>query len=104
MGENCGFEDWHMDCSVENGKILGFSLELSPEPYDGGALALKGVSMDAAFQSAKVEQPGDAMLFRLAPNLLHRVLPILGPNKRFAFVGWYFGDDVPDDVLLPEEA
>ena len=102
IGEDCGFEDWHMDCTAENKKILGFSLDLSPKPYEGGALALKGLSTNTPFQSAKIERLGDAMLFRLAPNLLHRVLPICGANMRFAFVGWYIGEEMPGVVLLPE--
>ena len=92
IGEDCGHEDWHQDCTPENKKVLGFSLDLSPKPYLGGELALKEAGQAQPFAVNKTENLGDALIFRLAPNLRHRVLPITGAQRRFAFVGWFLGE------------
>jgi 2OG-Fe(II) oxygenase superfamily len=80
------YDHWHND--LADNRILAMSLNLSPTPYRGGVLELYDES------SGKTEEVpntglGDALLFRLAPQLSHRVTDVEGDNPKTAFAGWF---------------
>jgi hypothetical protein len=86
--------DWHDD--VEDGRQLGFSLNLSTSEFEGGALQLRERDPERITATVYNTTPGDAVIFKLHPNVQHQVHPITGTVPRTVFAGWFrSGDDVP---------
>jgi hypothetical protein len=81
------YDSWHSDAGPD--RLLGLSIDLSPERYEGGELELRRVgSAEPLFRGAH-PRAGDAMLFRLSPDLEHRVGPVRGPRPRIVYAGWF---------------
>lgn len=86
--------DWHDD--LEDGRQLGFSLNVSTEPFEGGALQLREREPERVTATVYNTTPGDAVIFRLHSNVQHQVHPITGTVPRTVFAGWFrSGVDVP---------
>jgi hypothetical protein len=86
--------DWHDD--LEDGRQLGFSLNISMEPFDGGALQLRERNPERITATIYNNMPGDAVIFRLHENVQHQVHPITGTTPRTVFAGWFrSGADLP---------
>lgn len=81
------FDTWHDDCS--EGRRIAFSLNLSTEPYRGGLLQIRDRDTEALLHEVANTGVGDAILFRIAPGLQHRVSALEGTTPRTAFAGWY---------------
>jgi len=80
--------DWHTDVN-EEGRMVAMSVNLSPQPYAGGALELRdAITKQILFQAGPLEW-GDALLFRIADALEHRVTPVEGTAAKTAFTGWF---------------
>lgn len=79
-------DDWHND-RIED-RMVAMTVNLSGRPYDGGALEIRD---DLSGRTMKIHNPnrGDAVLFRLAPHLHHRVADVKGDNPKTAFAGWF---------------
>jgi Rps23 Pro-64 3,4-dihydroxylase Tpa1-like proline 4-hydroxylase len=79
---------WHDDLS-DTDRLLALSMNLSPEPFEGGVLTLRRKdSHEVLFEYAN-QGKGDAVLFRVAPHLQHRVSEVRGTALRMAFAGWF---------------
>lgn len=89
--------DWHRDC--EDDRLIGVSVNLTDREFEGGALQLRRASnlqstgpkvrRHALLAEVRNTGPGDAVLFRIAPDLEHRVLPVTGTVPRLAYTGWF---------------
>lgn len=83
------FIPWHTDANGR--RLLGLRVNLTREAAAGGNLQLRGRGRGrggaVAAQTIPNEGYGDATLFRIAPWLLHRVLPAQGVTCRY--VGWF---------------
>lgn len=78
-------DSWHDD--VLEGRQVALSINLSPEPYEGGIFELReGANM--LFRAANTV-PGDALLFRVRAGLKHRVTAVTGTCAKTAFAGWF---------------
>jgi hypothetical protein len=78
---------WHSD--AQDHRMVGMSINLSRGIYSGGLLQLRRCSSkDVLYQVANTG-PGDALLFRIAEDLLHRVTPVEGTVAKIAFAGWF---------------
>jgi hypothetical protein len=78
-------DSWHDD--VLEGRQVALSINLSPEPYEGGVFELReGEKM--LFRAANTV-PGDALLFRVRSGLKHRVTAVVGTRDKTAFAGWF---------------
>jgi hypothetical protein len=76
------------------------SVNLSPQVYEGGALQLKLRHSDEILQEVRNTGLGDAILFRISKDLVHRVQGVTGEHPKIAFAGWFLtGED-----LLPSMA
>ena len=77
---------WHDD-DVE-GRKVAISINLSDAPYQGGTLEIRHSS---GGPSEMVPNPGfgDAIIFRVAAHLQHRVSPVLGKFPKTAVTGWF---------------
>ena len=76
---------WHNDM-VQNRRVA-MSINLEPEPYEGGVLQIRRRDGDVV---ARVENvgAGDAILFRIDAELQHRASEVTAGVKT-AFAGWF---------------
>ena len=81
-------DSWHDDTAA-GGRLVGCSLNLSREHYCGGAFQLREKAQPDDVVEIDNNGAGDAFLFRIAPELQHRVLPVSGENAKTAFAGWF---------------
>lgn len=79
--------DWHDD--REDGRQLGFSLNVSTDRFEGGALQLRERDPERVTATVFNTTPGDAVIFRLHENVQHQVHPITGSVPRTVFAGWF---------------
>jgi hypothetical protein len=78
---------WHDD--LVNYRLIAMSINLSPEPFEGGTLQLRSAPSGELLHEAHHVEPGDAVVFRLADYLHHRVTRVEGSRPRTAFAGWF---------------
>jgi hypothetical protein len=81
------YDNWHDDLHDPN-HLVTMSVNLSRAPYGGGVLHLRRKGEDDPIATLHNTGPGDAILFRIAPELEHRVTSISGGVKT-ALAGWF---------------
>jgi hypothetical protein len=81
------YDDWHSD-NVE-GRLFALSINLSPRPYQGGSLQIRRRGDNTPHIEIANTGTGDAILFDIADDLVHRVTDIEGTEPRIAFAGWF---------------
>lgn len=79
-------QEWHDD--LVEGRALALTIAVGPETYDGGCLEIRRAAAPRLCERIPNYRPGDAVLFRLAPGLQHRVTPVTAGLKT-AFAGWF---------------
>lgn len=79
-------QEWHDD--LVDGRELALTIAVGPETYDGGCLEMRRGAAPGLCERLPNHRPGDAVLFRLAPGLQHRVTPVTAGLKT-AFAGWF---------------
>jgi hypothetical protein len=91
---------WHDDLSELHGRIVGISVNLGPLPYSGGTFQLRRHGSRRLICELPNVGPGDAILFRISPELKHRVTPVLGTEPKTSFAGWFrsTGTDFVDSI------
>ncbi len=80
-------DDWHDDVVFQ--RLVGLTINLSEHPYAGGVLEIRGRGPSPTFERVPNVGPGDAILFRLGPDIEHRVSPMEGTAAKTAFAGWF---------------
>ena len=90
------YDRWHNDL-VEHRKI-GMSINLSVETYSGGLLQIRDRHSQRIVQEVANVGFGDAIVFRLADSLQHRITDVEGSAPKTAFAGWF--QSQPDIVTL----
>lgn len=84
----CGHRDaWHSD--VARHRLVAMSINLSRRPYRGGMLQLRTAKSRRILRSIPNLGFGDAILFRIADDLEHRITDIEGVTAKTAFAGWF---------------
>ena len=78
---------WHTDL-IEN-RMLGASINLSPEPYQGGLLQIRDCKKGQIVGEATNTGFGDCLIFQIAPHLEHRITELEGKIAKTAFSGWF---------------
>jgi hypothetical protein len=81
------WDNWHDDCF--NQRVVTMSLNLSRQRYAGGALQIKLRDSDEIIQEIHNTEFGDALLFRISKQLMHRVQDVKGDIPKTAFAGWF---------------
>ena len=81
------YDSWHSDFC--DGRMAAMSLNLTRETYRGGALQMKNRSADDVLCEIHNTGFGDAVLFRIAKDLVHRVRGVEGEVPKTAFAGWF---------------
>jgi hypothetical protein len=79
--------DWHNDCLPD--RLIGMSINLTPEPYLGGVFQLKHVNDDRILCEMPNTGLGDAIVFRISDRLEHRITAVTGSVPKTAFAGWF---------------
>jgi len=91
-------DSWHDDTSGAGaGRLAGFSLNLSRETYRGGTFQIREKARPDDVVEVENTGAGDAFLFRIAPAMQHRVLPV---DRFDGAIGIGDGDSERDASLL----
>jgi hypothetical protein len=85
------YDAWHSDNT--DGHLAALSLNLSPRGYEGGLFQLRHRDSEALLVEIANTRPGDALLFRISPDLLHQVTRVEGTEPKTAFAGWFTATD-----------
>ena len=99
-------DSWHSD--IHPDRALGMSVNLSRERYDGGIFEIRDEDTGVVQGSLANVGFGDAILFRIAEGLEHRVTEVAGTAPKTAFAGWFGGardylEDFRRDPFLRDE-
>lgn len=78
--------NWHDD--LIDDRLVGMSVNIGPGAYDGGILQFRDRATGRVIGEAANAGAGDALLFRLHPELQHRATPVTRGVKT-AFAGWF---------------
>jgi hypothetical protein len=78
---------WHSD--VTDDRLVALSINLSADVYAGGMLQIRDSKSHAIISEVPNVAPGDALLFRVSPQLQHRITEVAGPACKTAFAGWF---------------
>jgi hypothetical protein len=81
------YDSWHAD--TEEHRVIAMSINLSHGLYEGGLLQLRESRSKKILSEAANCGPGDAILFRIAHQLEHRVTGLEGTLPKTAFAGWF---------------
>jgi hypothetical protein len=81
------YDSWHSD--VGEGRLVGLSINMSHEQYEGGVLEFRRENGDEVMAAVENRITGDAVLFRIDPALRHRVGALTGTASRTAYAGWF---------------
>ena len=89
------YDNWHSD--YINHRVATMSVNLSRKVFEGGALQLMRVESREILHEIHNTGLGDALLFRISPDLAHRVQGVIGQHPKIAFAGWF----LEGEELLP---
>ena len=81
------YDSWHDD--VGQDRLVAMSINLSEEPYAGGLLQIRRADSSLLLCGIPNVGPGDAILFRITPELVHRVTAVEGAASKTAYAGWF---------------
>lgn len=81
------FDNWHDDMS--SGRLLGMSLNLSEEIYQGGVFRIRDTISKEVYAEVKHDSWGSSHFFRINQKLEHMVEKVEGKYPRIAFAGWF---------------
>ena len=88
MDPDAGHSDtWHGD--NDGRRLLALSVNLGSAPFDGGELEIRDKHTEGVVHRVANTGEGDAILFRIAPELQHRVREVTGNVSKFAIAGWF---------------
>lgn len=90
-------ESWHSD--VSHHRLIACSLNLSEEVYTGGTLILREGGRPETEQRLPNTTPGDAVMFRLSPDLEHYIEDVEPGPPKTAWAGWFRSEPSFMDVL-----
>jgi hypothetical protein len=80
-------DSWHNDIGED--RLVGMSINLSKDKYAGGLLQIRDHASREILSEAENAGIGDAIVFRLAPHLQHRITEVQGKVPKTAFAGWF---------------
>lgn len=81
------YDTWHSDEGLD--RMITMSINLSPEPYKGGTLQMREKRSTSLLHEIANTGLGDAIVFRIAPTLTHRVTNVEGRLPKTAYAGWF---------------
>lgn len=97
--------EWHNDLeNKSDGRLLGVSINLSPEIYQGGTFKIRNRATQQVHGTIKHDAWGSGHFFRIDAILEHSVERVSGDFPRIAYAGW-FKDKIDNKIahLLNKE-
>jgi hypothetical protein len=85
--DNGHHDSWHNDIGED--RLVGLTVNLSRAEYEGGNLQLRARESHATLDEIPNLRAGDAVVFRLASSLQHRITEVRGQASKTAFAGWF---------------
>ncbi len=85
-----GFLTWHDDSTSKEVRLIGFSLNLSDEPYEGGHFLIRDKKTKEVYNEVSYKEWGSAHIFRIDGSLEHMVSNVKGKHPRVALGGWFY--------------
>jgi hypothetical protein len=79
---------WHDDAVMD--RLAAFTINLSPEPFEGAKLQVKDVASDELVTEIGDLEFGDAVLIQLSRDFQHRNSPLLGTNPKTSYAGFFY--------------
>ncbi|MEO9129904.1 MAG: 2OG-Fe(II) oxygenase [Sphingomonas sp.] len=80
---------WHDDLDDPR-RRLAITINLSEQPYEGGLFELRDKRTHDLLARHLHVEPGTALVFDVAPDIEHRVLPVTAGGPRCVYTGWFF--------------
>ena len=80
-------DSWHDDMS--DNRLIALSVNLGRSVYSGGVLQIRESEAGRIVHEVANTGFGDAVIFRLAHGLCHRVTNVEGEAPKEAFAGWF---------------
>lgn len=83
--------DWHNDThdDAAGARRLGITVNLSEAAYEGGGFELRTAATREILTRYRHARAGTALIFAIAGDLEHRVLPVASGGPRRVFTGWF---------------
>jgi hypothetical protein len=92
-------DGWHDD--IYDGRMIALSLNLSRDGYRGGVLQMRARDSQRILHEVANTGFGDAIVFRLAVDLEHRVTDVLAGPAKTAYAGWFKSRPARASFLRP---
>jgi hypothetical protein len=83
-------DNWHDD--VDHSNEVGMTVNLSRDLFRGGLFMLREGDSKRVLAHVANTGPGDALIFRISPDLQHRISDLEGAEPKTAFAGWFRSD------------
>jgi len=80
---------WHDDLD-EPRRRLAITINLSEHGYEGGQFELREKRTEKLLATHRHIAPGTALIFDVAYDIEHRVLPVTAGGPRCVYTGWFF--------------
>ena len=82
---------WHDDRDRKRERLVGLSINLSPEPFVGGNFRIRNKETGEVLRAVTASRFrfGDAILFRIHDSLEHALSVVRGGPPRYNYVGWF---------------
>jgi len=78
---------WHGDNADH--RLLGLTINLGTQSYAGGVFQLRRKDSEQIVCEVRRKQAGDAFVFRISPDLQHRLTLTENHGRRTVGVGWF---------------
>jgi hypothetical protein len=79
---------WHDD--AVQGRLAAFTINLSPEPFEGARLQIKDVEEDKLLTEIGDLEYGDAVLIQISRAYQHRNSPLFGTAPKTSYAGFFY--------------
>lgn len=79
---------WHDD-GMDPLRRLAITINLSEAPYEGGTFELREKATHAPLLTHRHTEPGSVLIFQVAADIQHRILPITAGGPRRVYTGWF---------------
>jgi hypothetical protein len=73
-------------------RVAALTIRLGEEDYEGDEFQMRLKESPHLTMTHHHLEPGDALLFAIAPRIEHRVLPLKSGGPRRIFTGWFLRD------------
>jgi hypothetical protein len=94
-------DGWHDD--IFDGRQVALSLNLSPHGYRGGILQIRQKASGTVIHEVANTGFGDAIVFRLALDIEHRVTDVEPGPAKTAYAGWFKSGASRRTLLIPAQ-